>query len=76
MTNIIAKLRSNRTGRQSMLLTGVNVLQLSSNLRRVTLSGDGLNDFPPNSVGGYVKLVCNEQNGAKPLMGTYAVLQQ
>lgn len=48
---------------------------VTPNLLRVTLGGEGMADFPPRSEGGYVKLRL-EQDGGKPAVRTYTIRHQ
>lgn len=51
-----------------------SVKDLSPNMRRVVLAGDELQGFPADSVGGYLKLRLEDQNG-DPLLRTYTVAE-
>lgn len=51
----------------------VSTQQISANLKRVTLSGEDLHDFPSDQTGGYVKLFFDDQRYVAPLARTYTV---
>ncbi|MEL1251073.1 siderophore-interacting protein [Aurantiacibacter gilvus] len=48
---------------------------VTPNLLRVTLGGEGMAEFPPNSEGAYVKLRL-AQDGGKPAVRTYTIRHQ
>ncbi|WP_027967864.1 siderophore-interacting protein [Halomonas halocynthiae] len=50
--------------------------QLSPHMRRITLGGDGLADFPADQESAYIKLIFPRGNGEKPLMRTYTIRHQ
>ncbi len=53
--------------------TVTSTLQLSPNIRRVTLAGDAIQKYPDNAEGGYIKLVFPNAQGDKPLLRTYTI---
>jgi NADPH-dependent ferric siderophore reductase len=57
------------------ILKVLRKLQLTPNMLRVTLGGPGLDGFPEDSDGGYIKLQIRDEGDehGKPLMRTYTV---
>lgn len=53
-----------------------SVMNITPNMRRVTLGGTALSDFPANSEGAYIKLLFSQENSTKPIMRTYTVAKQ
>ncbi|MFK8050454.1 MAG: siderophore-interacting protein [Halioglobus sp.] len=49
---------------------------LTPNMLRVTLGGQGMNNFPKDQESAYVKLVFPQPGEARPLMRTYTVSEQ
>ena len=49
---------------------------LTPNMRRITLSGEGLKNFPKNAEGAYVKLLFPSLGAGKPTMRTYTIALQ
>lgn len=45
-------------------------------MRRITLSGNDLSDFPDNMSGGYIKLIFSREGNYKPNLRTYTIAQQ
>ena len=45
----------------SMQLTVIKKMQLSTNMLRITLQGKGVESFPDNCEGGYIKLLFDAQ---------------
>ena len=53
-----------------------SVINITPNMRRVTLHGKSLATFPTNSEGRFLKLLFEQPNGDKPIMRTYTVSEQ
>lgn len=49
---------------------------ITQNMRRVTLGGAGLIDFPEDQESAYIKLIFPEDEGMRPLMRTYTISVQ
>lgn len=67
---------------QTMQLNVIKKMQLSTNMLRITLQGDGVESFPDNCEGGYIKLLFDEQGNTdlkaldgnkRPVMRTYTI---
>lgn len=56
-------------------LTVVATAQLTENMRRVTLTGEELDDFPENSDGAYIKLRFADADNNLSIVRTYTVAQ-
>ncbi len=65
--------RPKRKGRSLAVKSAYN---LTPNMRRVTLQGDALSDFPTEVEGGYVKLLFPIANSDETIVRTYTVAQQ
>lgn len=50
--------------------------RLSPHMLRITLGGKELANFPQNQQGAYIKLLFPQDDGVKPLMRTYTVIDQ
>lgn len=51
--------------------------QITPNMLRITLGGEGLSGFPANTTGGYIKLRLPPENGkTKPIIRTYTIRAQ
>lgn len=50
--------------------------QLTLNMLRVTLGGDGLGSFPPDQESAYIKLLFIEEGSDRPIVRTYTVRHQ
>lgn len=79
--SIIDKLKSLKAKRPARLLTVKSAIFLTPNMRRLTLGGDALTNFPADSEGAHIKLlfdqtVQKETSMQKPAMRTYTVAQQ
>ncbi|MBQ0756901.1 MAG: siderophore-interacting protein [Amphritea sp.] len=46
---------------------------ISPNMRRITLSGKGIAEYPENAAGSYVKLIFTQENQPKPSLRTYTI---
>ena len=73
---IIDKVKNIKNRRVPKKLTVKSAVNLTPNMRRVTLHGDSLANFPPNSEGDYLKLLFDQPGGGKPIMRTYTVAEQ
>lgn len=51
----------------------IRTAQISSNMQRVTLGGDGLATFPPDQESAYIKLLFPPETGDRPMLRTYTV---
>lgn len=60
----------------SRSLTVKNTENLTKNMKRITVMGDDLASFPPDMVGGYIKLLFKQNDSDKPIMRTYTVAGQ
>ncbi|MFK7978211.1 MAG: siderophore-interacting protein [Halioglobus sp.] len=49
---------------------------ITPNMRRITLGGPGLSDFPANQEGAYIKLMLDEAGQPEPCVRTYTVRHQ
>lgn len=59
--------------RKARELTVTATSQLTPNMRRLTLHGEGLASFPEDAEGGYFKLVFPGDDPEKPVLRTYTV---
>ena len=73
---IVDKLKRIRNKRPARKLTVKSAFNLTPNMRRVTLQGDALSDFPADSQGAYIKLLFETLGQDKPTMRTYTVVEQ
>jgi len=73
ITDKVKSIKNRRVPRKLAVKSAVN---LTPNMRRVTLHGDSLANFPPNSEGAYLKLLFEQPDGDKPSMRTYTVAKQ
>ena len=73
---IIDKVRNIKKRRTPRKLSVKSSVNLTPNMRRVTLHGDALGNFPENSEGAYLKLLFEQPDGNKPIMRTYTVAEQ
>lgn len=73
---IIDKVKSVRDKRVPRTLAVKSATNLTPNMRRVTLHGDALGNFPVGSEGAYIKMLFKQPGGAKPAMRTYTVAEQ
>ncbi len=74
--SIIDKLKSATKRRAPKAVQVKSAKNISPNMRRVTLHGSALSDFPTQSEGAYIKLLFKQQDNAKPIMRTYTVAEQ
>ena len=74
--SIIDKVRSVRDKRVPRTVAVKSAVNLTPNMRRVTLHGDALGNFPPGAEGTYIKMLFEQAGGAKPAMRTYTVAAQ
>ena len=58
------------------ILTVTESVRITPNMHRVTLGGDGLDGFPADQSGGYVKLMLPRPDGGRPLVRTYTIRSQ
>lgn len=54
----------------------VGATQVTPNMRRITLGGEGLKSFPPDQTAAYVKLRLAQPDDARPVVRTYTVRSQ
>ncbi|MFT5115465.1 MAG: NADPH-dependent ferric siderophore reductase [Parasphingorhabdus sp.] len=73
---IIDKLKNTRAKRAPRLLTVKSAHSLTPNMRRITLHGDALANFPTSSEGAHIKLLFEQSTFEKPVMRTYTIAQQ
>jgi len=57
-------------------LTVKSVRNITPNMRRVTLTVDSSEAFPPNTEGAYMKMLFKQDGVKKPIMRTYTLSQQ
>lgn len=57
-------------------LTVIDNVQITPNMQRLTLGGDGLASFPSGQEGGYVKLRLSQPGSDKPCIRTYTIRRQ
>jgi len=62
--------------RAPCILAVKSAMNITPNMRRVTLHGDELKGFPADSEGAYVKLIFNITGSDKPTMRTYTISGQ
>jgi len=74
--SIIDKVKSIAARRVARTLVVKSAINVTPNMRRVTLCGDDLAGFPAHSEGAYIKLMFNLPDSEKPTMRTYTVSQQ
>lgn len=53
-----------------------NITDITPNMRRITLGGEGIKDFPAEQESAYIKLIFTQDTGQKPIMRTYTIIQQ
>lgn len=73
---IFDKVKSVKSRRVPHTLVVKSATNLTPNMRRVTLYGDALGNFPTDSEGAYIKLMFEQNGNAKPVMRTYTIAQQ
>lgn len=54
----------------------IGATQVTPHMRRITLGGEGLADFPEDQESAYLKLIFPGDEGGKPLMRTYTIRHQ
>ncbi|MDN6276673.1 siderophore-interacting protein [Psychrobacter sp.] len=52
------------------------IVDITPNMRRITLGGEGMHDFPVDQESAYIKLIFPQEEGRKPNMRTYTIIQQ
>ena len=52
------------------------IKDITPNMRRITLGGAGMQDFPIEQESAYIKLMFAGEAGKKPIMRTYTIIQQ
>lgn len=70
------KAQSSKNRRVPKIVKVKSARHLTPNMRRVTLHGEALADFPEHSVGAYIKLLFNQAGNTKPAMRTYTIAEQ
>ncbi len=50
--------------------------QITPHMRRITLGGEAMQNFPPEQQSAYVKLLFPEPNSERPVMRTYTIREQ
>lgn len=53
-----------------------NIVDITPNMRRITLGGTELEGFPADQESAYIKLMFPQQEGKKPIMRTYTIIKQ
>lgn len=74
--SIIDKMKKVKVKRPPRVLTVKSTLFLTPNMRRITLGGDALANFPTGSEGAHIKLLFEQDALDRPAMRTYTVAQQ
>lgn len=74
--SIADKEKNSKRRRNPKKLTVKSAINLTPNMRRVTLQGEALGYFPPDAEGFYLKLLFEQPGNDKPIMRTYTVAQQ
>ena len=52
------------------------IADITPNMRRITLGGEGMKNFPADQESAYIKLMFAQEAGQKPIMRTYTIIQQ
>ncbi|WP_438950358.1 siderophore-interacting protein, partial [Psychrobacter submarinus] len=52
------------------------IKDITPNMRRITLGGPGINDFPVDQESAYIKLMFPQPQNEKPIMRTYTIIEQ
>ncbi len=52
------------------------ITDITPNMRRITLGGEGMKDFPVEQESAYIKLMFSQDTGHKPILRTYTIIQQ
>ena len=52
------------------------IVDITPNMRRITLGGEAFDGFPADQESGYIKLMFPQCEGRKPIMRTYTIIQQ
>lgn len=76
MMSIIDKVKQIKNRRIPKNLTVKAAINLTPNMRRVTLAGDDLANFSEQSEGAYIKLMFEQAGQKKPVMRTYTIAGQ
>lgn len=74
--SILDRVKNIKNRRISRTLQVKSVNDITPNMRRITLHGEALLGFPPDSEGAYIKLLFDQQGQSKPSMRTYTVAEQ
>lgn len=74
--SILDKIKSTKTRRTPRILSVKSAINLTPNMRRVTLQGEDLTSFPKNSEGAYIKLILSHPDNGTSVMRTYTVSEQ
>lgn len=53
-----------------------SITDITPNMRRITLGGAGIKDFPVEQESAYIKLMFPQDTGQKPIIRTYTIIQQ
>ncbi|MBH0065616.1 siderophore-interacting protein [Psychrobacter sp. SZ93C1] len=53
-----------------------SIIDITPNMRRITLGGEAFDGFPADQESGYIKLMFPQDEGRKPIMRTYTIVQQ
>jgi len=73
---IVDNVKSMAAQRAPRILAVKSAMNITPNMRRITLHGDELKSFPADSEGAYVKLIFNVAGHDKPAMRTYTISGQ
>lgn len=52
------------------------IKDITPNMRRITLGGQGIKDFPVDQESAYIKLMFPQSQNEKPIMRTYTIIKQ
>lgn len=52
------------------------ITDITPNMRRITLGGEGIKDFPVEQESAYIKLIFPQDTGHKSILRTYTIIQQ
>ena len=74
--SIVDKSKKLKAKRPPRVLTVKSTVFLTPNMRRITLGGDALTNFPTDSEGAHIKLLFEQGGLDRPAMRTYTIAQQ
>lgn len=74
--SFIDRVKDIKDRRVPRTLSVTSAINITPNMRRITLKGEALGNFPANSEGAYIKLLFQQVGSVKPIMRTYTVSEQ